>query len=145
MSGQQGTSQDQTIDPGIDTRLSTRTLAEKVAELPECSTFSDLVRKAGLDQLLRRSGLRTLFAPKNEALAGTAPGDLEDFLERHMAQGGLNDFDLRRCQTLKMVAGNTVPVRYRDGVLEIGGASIERADLQCTNGVLHIISSALET
>jgi len=83
MSGQQGTSQDQMVDPGIDYSLSTHNVADTLRNLKECSLLYDLIEAAGLLNELRHSGLRTLLAPRNDALAGHTPSDPEAFLNHH--------------------------------------------------------------
>src|SRR5947209_5534632 len=69
MSSQEGLSKDQTVDPGIDEKLETRSIAETLARLDTCSKFRDLVRNAGLEYVLQRTGLHTLFAPNNDAFS----------------------------------------------------------------------------
>jgi hypothetical protein len=73
MPGQQGTSQDQSVDPGIDRKLQTATIGEALANIEECSAFRQLIQDADLDYVLRRSGLRTLLAPRNDALKNFSP------------------------------------------------------------------------
>jgi uncharacterized surface protein with fasciclin (FAS1) repeats len=141
MASQEGTNQDQTIDPGIDARLQTRNIAERLATLEECSTLARLVREADLEYMLRRSGLRTLLAPRNESLQNLRPERLEEFLEEHLLQGGQESFDLRRCREVKTVGGNVLPVKRENGSIRIGDALITRSDIPCTNGVIQIVDA----
>jgi uncharacterized surface protein with fasciclin (FAS1) repeats len=143
MANQDGTNQDQTVDPGIDTRLQTRNIADRLASLEECSTFANLVREADLQYVLRRSGLRTLLAPVNECLTGIRPDNIEEFLERHLLPGGQETFDLRRCREIKTIAGTVLPVRPENGSIRIGNALITRSDIPCTNGVIQIIDATV--
>ena len=143
MASQEGINQDQTVDPGIDARLQTRDIAEKLATLPECSVLLTLVREAEAEYILRRSGLRTLLAPRNEALNDVRPDNVEEFLERHLLPGGQETFDLRRCQQIKTIAGTLLPVKQEDGNIRIGNAMITRSDIPCTNGVIQIVDSAV--
>lgn len=143
MASQEGTNQDQTVDPGVDTRLKTSDIAAKLATLPECSALINLVREADAEYMLRRSGLRTLLAPRNEALKDVRPENVEEFLERHLLPGGQETFDLRRCQQIKTVAGTVLPVKQENGNIRIGNAMITRSDIPCTNGVIQIVDSAI--
>ena len=143
MASQEGTNQDQTVDPGIDARLQTRNIAEKLATLEECSALVRLVREADAEYMLRRSGLRTLLAPRNEALPHLTPDKVEEFLERHLLQGGQETFDLRRCREVKTVAGTFLPVAHEKGNVRIGNALITRSDIPCTNGVIQIVDAPL--
>jgi uncharacterized surface protein with fasciclin (FAS1) repeats len=143
MASQEGISQDQTVDPGIDQKLQTTTIGETLARLQECSAFYKLVQGADLEYVLRRSGLRTLLAPRNEALAGFTPPDVERFLNQHLLPGGIESFDLRRCQNIKSEAGDLFPVKPENGTFRIGQALIVRSDIPCTNGVIQVIDTPL--
>jgi uncharacterized surface protein with fasciclin (FAS1) repeats len=143
MAGQQGTSQDQTVDFGTDRKLRTSTIAETLANIEECSAFRKLIRDADLEYVLRRSGLHTLLAPRNEALENTSPGPLEEFLDGCLLSGAMEFFDLRRCQNVKTTAGQVIPVEAVDGTLRIGKATILKADIPCTNGVIHVVDALI--
>lgn len=143
MASQEGTNQDQMVAPGIDERLKTTTIGETLARIEECSALHKLVRHADLGYMLRRSGLHTLLAPRNQALDGIAPEDAEEFLNGHLLGGGIESFDLRRVKNVKTAAGETLPVRPEDGTFRIGQALIVRSDIPCTNGVIHVIDKVL--
>jgi transforming growth factor-beta-induced protein len=143
MSGQQGTSQDQMVDPGIDDRLATHTVADTLQGIKECSVFFDLIEAAGLLNMLRHSGLRTLLAPRNNALAGHTPSDPESFLENHLLTGGMKAADLRLCNSIRTVGGKTFLVESRGQNVHIGNTALTRTDIECTNGVIHVISAIL--
>ena len=143
MASQEGISQDQMVDPGIDERLKTTTIAETLARIEECSALQKLVQDADLEYVLRRSGLHTLLAPRNQALEGISPEDAEEFLSRHLLAGGIESFDLRRIKNVKTAAGETLPVKAEDGTFRIGEALIVRSDIPCTNGVIHVIDKTL--
>ena len=70
-----------------------------------------------------------------------APGseDAEEFLNRHLLTGGFESFDLSRCERVKTIGGQTLPVS--DGGTRIGGAGIVRANVPCTNGVIHVLDA----
>lgn len=143
MASQEGISQDQMVDPGIDEKLKTTTIAETLARVQECSALYKLIQDADLGYVLRRSGLHTLLAPRNQALAGVSPVDAEEFLNRHLLGGGIESFDLRRIKNVKTAAGETLPVKPEDGTFRVGAALIVRSDIPCTNGVIHVIDKAL--
>lgn len=143
MANQEGISQNQTVDPGIDQKLQTRTIAETLGKQEQCSRLLQLVRDAGLDYLLRRSGLHTLFAPSDEALSRETPSDAEEFLNRHLVAGGMESFDLRRLKNVKNLAGEVLPVQPESGSLRVGKALIVRSDIACTNGVIHIVDGLI--
>ena len=143
MAGQDGTNQDQTVDPGIDDRLQTHTMDETLAGLKECSLFYDVIAKAGLHGALGRSGLYTLLAPSNAAIGKSAPDDPLEFLERHLLSGAMKSDDLQGLENVKTVAGASFPVSVQGATVRVGDAAISRSDIQCTNGVIHVVSASL--
>lgn len=143
MASQEGISQDQTVDPGIDDKLQTHNLGDTLGRLRECSALHDLVVKAGAQYLLGRSGLHTLFAPRNEAIANLRPEEVEPFLLKHLVAGGSELADLHLCKTVKTESGEVLPVSYQDGVLRIGAATVVHSDIPCTNGFIHVIDRTL--
>jgi uncharacterized surface protein with fasciclin (FAS1) repeats len=143
MAGQDGTNRDQTVDPGIDDRLQTHTMEETLAGLKECSLFYEVIIKAGLHGALGRSGLYTLFAPSNAAIGRHAPDDPLQFLERHMLSGAMRSDDLRGLKSVKTVAGTSLPVGVQGTTVRVGDAKIGHSDIQCTNGVIHVVGAEL--
>lgn len=143
MASQEGISQNQTVDAGIDDKLQTHDMAGSLARLKECSLFYEIVEKAGLHGTLGRSGLYTLFAPSNAVIGNHPPGDPLRFLEQHMLSGAMRSEDLRGLQSVKTTAGTTLPVSFHGTAMHIGNATVQRADIPCTNGVLHIVSASL--
>lgn len=138
MAGQQGTSQDQTVDAGINPRLQTRSIEETLAAIEECSAFYKLLSDADLLYVLRRSGLHTLLAPTNDVFAGQKPSDMEEVLNGSLLSGALESFDLRRCKSVKTDAGEMVAVQAENGSFRVGKALIMRSGIPCTNGIIHV-------
>ncbi len=141
MSDQEGISQDQAVDPGIDVKLATGNLWQRLQGIEECSRLQELVRSADLSYILERSALQTLFAPTNEALNGVSlKDDTEDFLLKHMARGGIMTYDLRANGKMTTLAGESLPVKLSGNEIQIGEAVLLTSDLPCTNGVLHVVN-----
>ena len=143
MAGQDGTNRDQTVDPGIDDRLQTHTMDETLAGLKECSLFYEIISKAGLHGTLGHSGLYTLLAPSNAALGKSAPDDPQQFLERHVLSGAMRSDDLQGLRSVKTIEGTVLPVGVQDTTIRIGNAALQQTDIQCTNGVIHVVSANL--
>jgi uncharacterized surface protein with fasciclin (FAS1) repeats len=145
MPGQQGTSQDQSIDPGIERKLQTTTIAETLAHIEECSGFRQVIEDADLGYVLRRSGLRTLLAPRNDALINLSLDQPEEFLNQHLLSGAMESLDLERCQNVKTMAGQVLPIETNNGSVRIGKAAIVKSGIPCTNGVIHVIDTVIRT
>jgi uncharacterized surface protein with fasciclin (FAS1) repeats len=50
--------------------------------------------------------------------------------------------DLMRMTSAQTVQGGTLTIAVRDGV-KVNDATVIQADVECTNGVIHIIDSVL--
>lgn len=143
MASQEGLNQDQQVDPGIDDKLQTHNLGDTLGYLPECSKLHEAVLKADAGYLLGRSGLHTLFAPRNDGLPFLNAEQVESFLTKHLVAGGSELSDLHLCKNVKTESGEVLPVSYKEGVLRIGPAAVVRSDIPCTNGFLHIVDRPL--
>jgi uncharacterized surface protein with fasciclin (FAS1) repeats len=137
----EGINQNQTVSSDIDQRLQTKLISDTIRELEGCQAFASWVGRQELDYVLGRSGLRTLFAPRDEAFQPPASADPEEYLNGHLLTGASETFDLSRCTSIKSLAGETLPVS--DGGMRVGPARIVRADIPCTNGVIHIVDAEL--
>lgn len=144
MASQEGTSLDQTVDPGIDERLETHSIGETLARLEQCSKLRAFVQENQLEYLLEGSGLHTLFAPTDDAFGEPPASDPEQFLNAHLLRGGFKTFDLRQAKQVKTETGKTIPIEMRDGQSRVGSVNIVRADIPCTNGVIQVIDGVLE-
>jgi hypothetical protein len=142
VSDNEGISQNQTVSPDVDQRLQTKLMGETIDGLQNCKAFAEWVRSNDLQHALRRGGLRTLFVPSDQGFRAPGSGDPEEFLNLHLLTGGFESFDLSRCERVKTVGGQALPVS--DGGMRIGGARIVRANVPCTNGVIHILDGEPE-
>ena len=140
MSSQEGISQDQTVDTGIDSRLATANIRDTLERLSECSDFQKLVERADLGYLLRYPELQTLFAPVNGSVPeNIATEAIEELVTGQMLRRAVQSYDLGLLPEIETNAGNRVAVSHSDDSITLGGAQIVRADIACTNGVIHIV------
>ncbi|MBV8828284.1 MAG: fasciclin domain-containing protein [Acidobacteriaceae bacterium] len=143
LASQEGINQDQTVSSDLDEKLETHNLAETLGSLDECSEFAHIVRKAGLDGVLRHSGLHTLFAVSNRGMQNYSPPDAQDFLDRHLVAGGMEEYDLRLCDSVKNVGGRTLRIEKDQDGVRIENSRLIRSDLPSTNGIIHVIDSVI--
>jgi len=110
------------------------------------------VQVAELIDVLSSSGPFTAFAPSDEAFLMLPPGtvdklvnrkqDLIAFVTYHIVPGKIMIADLMRMTSAQTVQGGTLKIAVRDGV-KVNDATVIHADVQCTNGVIHVIDSVL--
>ena len=118
-------------------------------------TFTTLVaavQAAGLVETLTSEGPFTVFAPTDEAFAalpaGTVEGLLADIpaltkvLTYHVVAGKVMAADVVTLTKATTVEGSDVTIDATDGV-KINGANVVTADIECDNGVIHVVDAVL--
>lgn len=146
MASQEGINQDQTVDAGVDVRLQTHSILDTVAADHELSKLADAFRHAGMEGYLNGPDLVTLFAPDNGALASLDSRDIDGLatlLRRHMMPGAVTEAELRASKRFKTLEHTEVRVSTDQTATNVGTARIVRADIECTNGVVHVINGVL--
>jgi uncharacterized surface protein with fasciclin (FAS1) repeats len=118
------------------------------------STLVAAVVAAGLSETLSGKGPFTVFAPTNEAFAKLPAGTVEELLKPenkeklasiltyHVVAGKVMSKDLSNGQKAKTVNGQEITVAIGDGV-KIENAKVTTADLEASNGVIHVIDSVI--
>ena len=115
-------------------------------------------RRGGHPSWLARNFLRwksQVFAPTNAAFdklpAGTVdtlllPENKEDLiavLTYHVVPGKIMSTDLSDGQEAATVQGEEVTITIADGTVKVNDATVETADVEASNGVIHVIDSVL--
>ncbi len=133
----------------------TRTITETAVATPTLSTLVTALQAAQLDQTLAGTGPFTVFAPVNDAFAALPADVLARLLETgnqailakvltfHVVPGRLTASQLTNGQTLTTVEGTQLTVAIEGGTVRINGARVTTADVQASNGVVHLIDGVL--
>ena len=118
----------------------------------------DLVLQAaqavGLDDTLRGEGPYTIFAVSDsalgmlpvsmlDALSPAMKEQLADIIRYHVVEGRYTSADLSDGMTLETLQGSTLTISVVDGALLVNGTPIVAADIEATNGVIHVINAVL--
>jgi len=116
-------------------------------------TLVSAVQAAGLVETLSSPGPFTVFAPVDEAFAALPAGTLESvladkdmltkILTYHVVAGRYLASDVVGSASLKTVEGESLPVSVDSGGVHIGSAKVIQADIETSNGVIHLIDSVL--
>ena len=116
------------------------------------TTLVAAVQAAGLVDTLKGEGPFTVFAPTDEAFAalpeGTVEGLLADpealakILTYHVIAGKVMSTDLSDGMTAATVNGAEVTITTMGGV-KINGANVISADIETSNGVIHVIDQVI--
>lgn len=129
-------------------------LVEKAISFnPEFSILVDAVVKAGLDETLANDGPFTVFAPTNAAFEALfsqlgvngvddlTAEQLTPILLYHVVEGSVFSTDLANGM-VPTLNGSDIQVDLSSGVM-INDASVVQANVQATNGVIHVIDKVL--
>jgi len=117
------------------------------------TTLAAALEAAGLVETLQGEGPFTVFAPTDAAFAklpeGTVEGLLEDtealtrILTYHVVPGEVTAEQVVELSSAGTVAGIELPIQVRDGNVFVGEAQVVQADVQASNGVIHVIDTVL--
>ena len=114
-------------------------------------TLVAAVKAASLADTLSSGGPYTVFAPTNaafndmdayEVLKITDKGYLDTLLKYHVVPGRVLSSDLRDGMMVKTLEGSSHEIDLTGGA-SIGEAQIVRADIEASNGVIHVIDTVL--
>ena len=131
-----------------------KNIVEIASENKDFSTLVAAVVAAGLAETLSGTGPFTVFAPTNEAFAKLPAGTVEELLKPenkeklaailtyHVVAGKVMSKDLSNGQKAKTVNGQEVTVTIGEGV-KVDTATVVTADLEASNGVIHVIDSVI--
>lgn len=133
-----------------DANPQTPSIAEIVTEVRALSTLEEGARKADLLDDLETDGI-TLFAPENGAfdaidtntlLTGQNQGMLTEVLTYHVVPEEIEAGDISDGMTVETLEGDSLRFSTGDGVA-VNGASVTNADVDASNGVVHVIDGVL--
>lgn len=140
----------------IDTVIlpETKTIPQVADAAGSFSTLLAAVKAAGLAETLSGEGPFTVFAPTDEAFAalGTTVQDLlkpenkdklASILKYHVVSGRVFAAQAKDLKEATTVNGQSVKIESKWGKVMVGGAEVVTADIDASNGVIHVINKVL--
>jgi uncharacterized surface protein with fasciclin (FAS1) repeats len=119
------------------------------------STLVAAVKAGDLVDVLKGDGPFTVFAPTNEAFAKLPAGTVENLLKPenkaqlvavltyHVVAGKVYSKDLKNGMKAKTVQGGEVTITLKDGKAMVNNATVSTADIEASNGVVHVIDTVI--
>ena len=104
---------------------------------------------------LKGEGPFTVFAPTDEAFGKLAAGTLDDLLKPenkdklsailtyHVVPGAVMAKDVVNLSSAKTVNGKELSIAAKDGKVTVDNATVTKTDIECSNGVIHVIDSVM--
>lgn len=133
----------------------TEDIMEIAASNDEFSTLVAAINAAGLVETLKGEGPFTVFAPTKEAFEKLPPGTIENLLKPenkkdltmiltyHVVPGKVLSSAAGNVKAAKTVNGQSLTIAVKDHAIEIKNAKVVTADIEATNGVIHVIDTVL--
>jgi uncharacterized surface protein with fasciclin (FAS1) repeats len=129
-------------------------IAEVAAAAGNFETLLAAVEAAGLVDALTSEGPFTVFAPTDEAFAALPEGTIESLLADpegaltqillyHVVSGKVMSTDLSDGMTAETLQGSPVTFSIKDGVVKVNDATVIAADIEASNGVIHVIDAVI--
>ena len=118
-------------------------------------TLATALTQAKLVDLLQGEGPFTVFAPTDEAFAQLPDGTVEELLKpenlsqlqavlkTHVSPGTTRLVGALQAGSAATAQGSSLTIAFENGQVRVNGAVIRNADIECSNGVIHVIDSVL--
>ena len=116
-------------------------------------TLTSLLTKAGLAGTLKGKGPFTVFAPTDKAFAEVPKATLSALakdkaklravLLYHVVEGKVTAAQAMKLRSAKTLNGKRVAIRVKGAKVLVGGGTVIRADVEASNGVVHVINKVL--
>jgi len=130
-----------------------RNIRDAAAAESNFKTLVTALEISGLNVTLNSTGTFTLFAPTDAAFAKIPKAQLaalmanktkiNTVLAYHVVPGKLMSTDLTGGMMLKTLQGESLTIKYANGGVMVNDATMVRANIDCTNGVIHAIDTVL--
>jgi transforming growth factor-beta-induced protein len=135
------------------TAKATQTLAQTIANNTNLTNFTNLLKKANLTNVLNGPGNYTVFAPDNTAFSKVDAStlarwqnnttELQNVLYYHIVPTKFLSNNFTGSGTLDTVNGYSLPYSVNGTTLKVDNATVTKADINATNGVIHVIDSVM--
>jgi transforming growth factor-beta-induced protein len=133
----------------------TSDIVTTAVEAGSFQTLAAALTAADLVKTLQGKGPFTVFAPTDEAFAKLPEGTVAHLLKPenkaqlvavltyHVVPGTVMAADVIKVSAASTVNGQRVEVRVTGGGVKIDSANVVKADVSCSNGVIHVIDQVL--
>ena len=132
-----------------------KNIMETAVAADQFKTLVKAIRAVKLGPTLRGEGPFTVFAPNNAAFEKLPEGTLMELLKPenaeklkgiltyHVVAGKFMAADVAGMTSAKTVNGNDLAIKVEGDFVMVNSAKVTKTDIQCSNGVIHVIDSVL--
>jgi uncharacterized surface protein with fasciclin (FAS1) repeats len=128
-------------------------IVETAVSAGDFNTLAKALQVAGLVDVLKGTGPFTVFAPTDEAFAKLPAGALDKLLAQpdklkqvlllHVVPGKVMAADVVKLKSATTAEGSSVSIHTMDGKVMINEATVVKADIAASNGVIHVIDRVI--
>jgi len=129
-------------------------IIDTAASAGSFKTLVAAVKAAGLEDTLRGKGPFTVFALTDEAFGKLPAGTVENLLKPenksklqsiltyHVVPGKVMAAQVVNLKSAKTVNGQAITISTGEG-MKVDGAKVVKTDIECSNGVIHVIDAVI--
>lgn len=130
-------------------------IVDTAVEAGSFTTLVTAVQAAGLVDTLKGEGPFTVFAPTDKAFAKLPAGAVDDLLKPenkdqlvavltyHVVPGKVMAADAMQADSATTVQGGDIRITTQDGKVMVDEATVVQADIETSNGVIHVIDTVI--
>ena len=143
------------VGAGFQARAAQQDIVDTAVAAGSFKTLAAALQAAGLVETLKGAGPFTVFAPTDAAFAKLPAGTVENLLKPenrdklrsiltyHVVAGKVTAADVVKMTSGKTVQGSSVKIASSGGKVTIDNATVAKADVMASNGVIHVIDTVL--
>ena len=134
-------------------KMGEKNLVQTAIAAGQFKTLASLLQKAGLAGTLEGKGPFTVFAPTDAAFAKVPKATLASLAKNrsklravllyHVVKGKVTAAQAMKLHSAKTLEGKPVSIRVSGGKVIVGGATVVKANVPASNGVIHVINKVL--
>ncbi|QDU49215.1 fasciclin domain-containing protein [Gimesia panareensis] len=132
-----------------------KNIVETAVEAGSFKTLATALQEADLISALEGKGPFTVFAPTDAAFKKLPEGTLKTLLKPenksklaailtyHVVPGKVTAAEVTKLSGAKTLNGQRVDIMTKDGKVMVDGATVVKADIKCSNGIIHVIDQVI--
>ena len=134
-------------------KMGEKNLVQTAVAAGQFNTLASLLQKAGLARTLEGKGPFTVFAPTDAPFAKVPKATLVSLakdkaklravLLYHVVKGKVTAAQAMKLDSAKSLEGKSLSIRVSGGKVIVGGATVVKANVMASNGVIHVINKVL--
>lgn len=125
-----------------------KTITETIMNDGSLHVFADALKSLDLAETLKGEGPYTLFVPDDDAFAKVNLSEmlndgkkLKETFTYHVLEGKYPADEVAKLEHVHTMNIKALTIRVKDGEILIDNGKIVKSDIECSNGVIHVVSA----